>query len=76
MWKRPWSESSAAQLHAGSAAVEISVSDLDELFFAKKLPPLVLTSKPLPVKDIWGFYDYKKNGVLGSTVVHFLVCCL
>jgi hypothetical protein len=50
--------------------------NLDELFFAKKLPPLVLTSKPIPVKDIWGFYDYKKNGVLGSTVVHFLVCCL
>ncbi len=47
--------------------------NLDELFFAKKLPPLVLISKPLPVKDIWGFYDYKKNGVLGSTAVHFIV---
>ncbi len=47
--------------------------NLDELFFAKKLPPLVLISKPLLVKDIWGFYDYKKNGVLGSTAVHFLV---
>ena len=42
--------------------------NLDEFFFPKKLPPLVLTSKPVPVKDIWGFYDYKKNGVLGSTV--------
>ena len=47
--------------------------NLDELFFAKKLPPLVLTSKPLPVKDIWGFYNYKKNGMLGSTGVHFFV---
>ena len=46
--------------------------NLDEFFFPKKLPPLVLTSKPVPVKDIWGFYDYKKNGVLGSTVVHML----
>jgi periplasmic protein TonB len=46
--------------------------NLDDYFFPKKLPPLVLTSKPIPVKDIWGFYNYKKNGVLGSTVVHLL----
>src|SRR6266481_249937 len=46
--------------------------NLDEFFFPKKQPPLVLTSKPIPVKDIWGFYDYKKNGALGSTVVHAL----
>src|SRR6266516_2605064 len=44
--------------------------NLDDFFFPKKQPPLVLTSKPIPVKDIWGFYDYKKNGALGSTVVH------
>jgi len=47
--------------------------NLNDLFFPKKLPPLVLTSKPLPVKDIWGFYNYKKNGLLGSTVLHVLV---
>ncbi len=46
--------------------------NLDDFFFPKKLPPLVLTSKPVPVKDIWGFYNYKKNGVLGSTIVHML----
>jgi TonB family protein len=46
---------------------------LDDFFFPKKLPPLVLTSKPEPVKDIWGFYNYKKNGALGSTLVHVLV---
>ena len=40
---------------------------LDEFFFPKKLPPLKLESKPIPVKDIWGFYNYKKNGALGST---------
>jgi TonB family protein len=45
---------------------------LDDYFFPKKQAPLVLTSKPIPVKDIWGFYDYKKNGVLGSTVVHII----
>lgn len=47
-------------------------TNLDDFFFPKKQAPLVLTSKPVPVKDIWGFYDYKKNGVLGSTVVHML----
>src|SRR6202011_2179725 len=46
--------------------------NMDEFFFPKKLPPLVLTSKPVPVKDIWGFYDYKKNGVVGSTIVHVI----
>jgi TonB family protein len=46
--------------------------NLDEFFFPKKLPPLVLTSKPVPVRDIWGFYNYKGRGALGSTVIHIL----
>ncbi len=46
--------------------------NLDDFFFPKKQPPLVLQSKPIPVRDIWGFYSYKKNGALGSTVVHVL----
>src|SRR5580693_5703162 len=46
---------------------------LDEFFFPKKLPPLKLESKPVPVKDIWGFYNYKKDGALGSTVAHVIV---
>ena len=32
----------------------------------------MLTSKPEPVRDIWGFYNYKKNGALGSTALHVL----
>jgi TonB family protein len=46
--------------------------NVDEFFFPKKLPPLVLTSKPVPVRDIWGFYNYKGRGAFGSTVVHLL----
>ncbi len=49
---------------------------LDEFFFPKKLPPLKLESKPVPVKDIWGFYNYKKDGALGSTVAHVIVIAL
>jgi TonB family protein len=46
--------------------------NIDEFFFPKKLPPLVLTSKPVPVRDIWGFYNYKGRGAAGSTVIHVL----
>jgi periplasmic protein TonB len=46
--------------------------NVDDFLFPKKQAPLVLTSKPVPVRDIWGFYDYKKNGVLGSTVLHMV----
>jgi|ERR1035438_5208195 TonB family protein len=46
---------------------------LNEFFFPEKLPALRLESKPIPVEDIWGFYNYKKNGVLGSTVAHVVV---
>src|SRR4051812_12189064 len=44
-----------------------------DTFFPKKLPPLVLTSKPVPVKDIWGFYDYKKSGATLSMIGHIIV---
>jgi periplasmic protein TonB len=46
--------------------------NIDEYFFPKKLPPLVLTSKPVPVRDIWGFYNYTRGGAVGSTAVHIL----
>jgi periplasmic protein TonB len=50
--------------------------NLDEFFFPKKLPPLVLTSKPVPVRDIWGFYNYKSRGAAGSTAIHVLAVAL
>jgi TonB family protein len=50
--------------------------NVDEFFFPKKLPPLVLTSKPVPVRDIWGFYDNKGKGAVGSTAVHILAVAL
>src|SRR5580693_9815683 len=49
---------------------------IEDFFFPKKQAPLVLTSKPIPVKDIWGFYDYKKNGALFSSVVHVIAIIL
>jgi len=52
------------------------VRNLNDFFFPKKQPPLVLTSKPIPVKDIWGFYDYKKNGAAVSTAVHVVALAM
>jgi periplasmic protein TonB len=46
---------------------------LDEFFFPKKLPPLKLESKPEPVKDIWGFYSYWKQGALGAVGYYALL---
>ncbi len=43
-----------------------------ERLFPEKLPPLRLTSRPVQVRDIWGDYNYKKRGVVGSTVLHTL----
>src|ERR1700732_4988352 len=47
--------------------------NLNDFFFPKKQPPLVLTSKPIPVREIWGFYDNKRSGALGSTIFHVIV---
>src|SRR6266487_6943187 len=49
------------------------VQNVQDTFFPKELPPLVLTSKPVPVKDIWGFYSYKKSGATVSTIVHIIM---
>src|ERR1700760_627455 len=40
------------------------------VFFPEKLPPLLLTSRPVPVRDIWGEYNYKKQSAGVSLVVH------
>jgi TonB family protein len=45
---------------------------IHDKLFPEKLPPLQLTSRPVKVKDIWGDYNYKKNGAVGSTIVHIV----
>jgi TonB family protein len=37
-----------------------------EFFNPPKLPPLEITSKPVPVKDIWGLYGRKKSSFMMS----------
>jgi TonB family protein len=49
---------------------------LKNTFFPEKLPPLEVSSKPLKVKNIWGAYDYKQEGVGVSLVAHVLMIAL
>jgi len=51
-------------------------SNLHDALFPQKTAPLVLTSKPIAVKEIWGFYNHKKDGALVSTVVHVVMVAL
>ncbi len=51
--------------------------DLKELFFPPKLPPLVLTSKPVAVQDIWGLSKgYGRKAGFGSTAFHVCLFAL
>lgn len=47
--------------------------NLGWLFNRKKEPPLVLTSQPVPVKDIWGEYRYGKISGPASVAVHMAI---
>ena len=48
-------------------------SNIRAALFPEKLPPLVLTSRPVKVRDIWGEYNYKKQSAGVSLVVHILM---
>ena len=51
--------------------------DLKEFIHPRKLPPLEVTSKPVPVKEIWGFYGgQEKRAGLTSVLIHASVLAL
>src|ERR1022692_3325281 len=50
------------------------IQNVKDLINPPKLPPLVLTSKPVPVKDIWGLYGRQKKSFMMST--SFQVVCV
>ena len=43
------------------------IRGIQELIHPPKLPPLEVTSKPVPVKDIWGLYGRQNKSFLMST---------
>lgn len=50
------------------------IRNIRELLRPPKLPPLEVTSQPVPVKDIWGLYGRQKKSFLMST--GFQVCAV
>lgn len=47
------------------------IQDIKELIHPPKLPPLEVTSKPVEVKDIWGFYGgQEKRAGVTSVLIH------
>ena len=47
------------------------VQNIKELINPPKLPPLVLTSKPIDVPDVWGFYGgNKQRARVASVLIH------
>src|SRR5690349_2012218 len=53
------------------------VNNVKEFLRPPKLPPLEVTSKPVPVKEIWGFYGgQEKRAGLSSVVIHVTVIAL
>jgi len=53
------------------------IRNVKELVHPTKLPPLELTSKPVAVKDIWGFYGgQEKRAGMTSFLIHVAVVAL
>ena len=50
------------------------IKNIKELIHPPKLPPLVVTSKPVPVQEIWGFYGgQEKQAGVTSVLIHVAV---
>jgi len=52
-------------------------TSIKELFNPPKLPPLEVTSKPINVPDVWGFYGgHEKTAASTSIMIHIVVIAL
>jgi len=53
------------------------IRNVKDLIHPPKLPPLEVTSKPVPVQEIWGFYGgQEKQAGLSSVLIHVAVVAL
>lgn len=47
------------------------IRDIKDVIRPQKLPPLEVTSKPVPVKELWGFYGgQERTAGLSSVLIH------
>jgi protein TonB len=51
-------------------------NNIREMIHPEKLPPLEVTSKPVPVKDIWGLYATDRKSMLYSVTLQSAVVAL
>jgi protein TonB len=51
-------------------------NNIQEMIHPEKLPPLEVTSKPVPVKDIWGLYATDRKSMLYSVALQSTVVLL
>jgi len=51
-------------------------NNIQEMLHPEKLPPLEVTSKPVPVKDIWGLYATDKKSMMYSVALQSTVVLL
>ena len=51
-------------------------NNIQEMIHPEKLPPLEVTSKPIPVKDIWGLYATDRKSMLYSVALQSTVVLL
>ncbi len=80
----PGNDNSEADIHLQRllAADEVPffrslIQNVKEFVHPPKLPPLEVTSKPVPVKDIWGFYGgQEKRAGVTSVAIHVGVVAL
>lgn len=64
-------------LETQESGFKVFLRNVKESIVPPKLPPLEVTSKPVPVKDIWGLYGgYKKQSLLSSVLIHAGVVAL
>src|SRR5208283_5706304 len=50
--------------------------NIKEMIHPEKLPPLEITSKPVPVKDIWGLYATDRKSMVYSVALQSTVVLL
>jgi TonB family protein len=57
-------------LKAEGSLLQSLKENLRDVLFPEKLPPLKLTSRPVPVRSIWGAYDNRRVARTSSVIVH------
>jgi len=56
--------------------IQSFIDNIRDIINPPKLPPLEVTSRPVPVKEIWGYSDNKSKAGTSSLIIHMGVIAL